>query len=109
MPRTANRKVNYTIEIDTAQIAALGGKTYFQTSNPQDALSMMGDAAVKVLGYMEELWPQNREYARNAMKKYFMNFIVTETEPGTYPVYSVNQNTGDFSSWDVTVDLRYIP
>jgi hypothetical protein len=109
MPRTENRKATYTLEIDSAQIAALGGKTYLQTSNPQDALSMMGDAAVKVLGYMEELWPQNREYARNAMKKYFMNFIVNGAEPGTYPVYSVDQKTGDFSSWDVKVELKYIP
>ncbi len=108
MPRTENRKVTYTLEIDTAQIAALGGKTYMQTDRPQEILGMMGDAAVKVLGYMDELWPQNREYARNAMKKYFINFIETGADPGTYPVYSVSQKTGDFSSWDVTVNLKYI-
>lgn len=109
MPRTANRKATYTLEIDTAQIAALGGKTYFQTSNPQDALSMMGDAANQVIGNVPELWPQNKSAEKVAVKNYFMNFIVTNGNPGTYTMYSVNQKTGDFSSWDVTVDLRYIP
>lgn len=108
MPRTENRKVTYTLEIDTAQIAALGGKTYFQTSNPQDALSMMGDAANVVVGFIPELWPENRDREKRAVKKYFMNFIVTNPDPGTYTMYSVNQKTSDFSSWDVTVDLRYI-
>ena len=38
-----------------------------------------------------------------------MNFIVQGDDFGTYTMYSVNQKTSDFSSWDVTVDLRYIP
>jgi hypothetical protein len=109
MPRTENRKVTYTLEIDTAQIAALGGKTYFQTSDPQGALSMMGDAANVVVGFIPELWPENRDREKVAVKKYFMNFIETGADPGTYQMYSVNQTTGDFSSWDVTVNLKYIP
>lgn len=109
MPRTENRKATYTLEIDTAQIAALGGKTYFQTSDPQGALSMMGDAANVVVGFIPELWPENRDREKVAVKKYFMNFILQGDEFGTYTMYSVNQKTSDFSSWDVTVDLRYIP
>ncbi len=108
MPRTENRKVTYTLEIDSAQIAALGGKTYFQTDRPQEILGMMGDAANVVVGYITELWPENRERQKIAVKKYFINFIETGADPGTYTMYSVNQKTGDFSSWDVTVDLKYI-
>ena len=108
MPRTENRKVTYTLEIDTAQIAALGGTTYFQTDRAEQLLGMMGDAANVVVGYITELWPENRERQKIAVKKYFMNFIETGADPGTYQMYSVNQKTGDFSSWDVTVNLKYI-
>ena len=108
MPRTENRKATYTLEIDSAQIAALGGKTYLQTDRPEEVLGMMGDAAVKVLGYIPELWPENLDRARRAVKKYFINFIETGGDVGKYQMYSVNQNTSDFSSWDVIIDLRYL-
>ena len=109
MPRTENRKVKYTLEIDNAQIAALGGKTYAQTDRPNEVLGMMGDAAVQVVGFIPELWPENMGRAKVAIKSYFINFIQSGSDQGTFQMYSVDQKTSDFSSYDVKIDLRYLP
>lgn len=109
MPRTANRKVTYTLEVDNPQLVALGSTTYFQTSNPTQALSNMGDAAVVVVGNIPELWHNNMMLAKIAIKQAFQNFITSGNPPDLSTMYSVNQDTSDFSSWDVKVNLRFIP
>jgi hypothetical protein len=109
MPRTENRRAIYTLEIDTAQIAALGGKTYLQTSDPEGALSMMGDSAVHVVGDIPELWSENKIQSKYWIKRHFIEFIKANSPPGIYNQYLVVQKTPDFSSWTVQVDLRYIP
>lgn len=108
MPRTENRKVTYTIEYDIPQLMAMGSNTYFQTDRIKESLAMIGDAFVVNFGSPPEFWFMNLQRARKAIKDAAEAMIVAKEPMTDGTVYSVNQNTVDFSSWDIVVKFRLV-
>lgn len=108
MPRTKNREVTYTIEYDIPALMAMGKNTYFQTDRVKESLSMIGDAFVVQLGRPTEFWPPNLERARTAVKQAAEDMIVADDIITDGTVYAVNQETGDFSSWNIAVKFRLL-